>query len=94
MSYHKRESVVSTPTGDCYCDEIYDECVHCKKSREDRESRLTCSRWSWNYTPRECAKEACELGWDQQKLRSAMTKFGFNSMVISDVMFEFESLDR
>ena len=75
---------------DCYCEDwIMKECHFCEMARETAEEKRVCQSWSWNCSPRECAEEAYELGWSEERLSAAMKTNGFSERNIKDVLFEF-----
>jgi len=78
----------------CYCDETaYRKCAYCKDAEDREEDRSVCESWNWNCTPRECAVDARNRGWDLRRLESAMKAFGYRSDHIAQVIYEFEDAE-
>lgn len=77
--------------GECQCDStMYRKCVFCQDIADREEERAVCRSWNWNSTPRECAIDARDRGWSQQRLESAMRNFGYEPDLIAQVVYEFE----
>lgn len=75
----------------CYCAEMRQgKCVICREAEAKEEERAACKHWSWNYTARECAVAAREMGWSESRLRSAMAENGYKPDQIASVIYEFE----
>ena len=82
---------MQTKIAGCYCDETLDgECCICRDARHERERIAEAKSWSWNLTPRECARRADELEWNARTLTATMQAAGFKPHNINEVMYEFE----
>ena len=75
----------------CCCENMgYGICYDCKAKEEEELVEKICKGWSWNASAREAAREAYDMGWSTDVVKTAMAKCGFKQHHIDEVVYEME----